>query len=267
MELKDVLTIAISVAAFALSLIAAVLTLQRKRLEEERTQRVLLSEAIGKIIAGRSEHAKFYAEHPDADQNNAMSAVIGMYNYQINTFARLAVYIAEKIPQLVSDIEYSIIADAFGWTGDQTQALKLWEITINRSKDNYYAMLNRRTFANYLFRIGNVGGGREQYKIALSLSPPNDDYSKFTTGWIYGMWGYDELALGNRKSATDLFGSADEAFSTMSVSAEQLRQYGWQKLQAGKQALNQPASGLPPGAASMNPSLHITEPPRPPANS
>lgn len=128
--------------------------------------------------------------------------------------------------------------------------------------DNYYAILNRRTFANYLFRIGNVGGGREQYKSALNLSPITDDYSKFTTGWTYGMWGYDELSLGNRKSATDLFGSAEEAFSTMSVSAEQLKQYGWQKLKAGKEALNQPATGLAPGATSMNPALPIAEPSR-----
>jgi hypothetical protein len=260
MEPKDVLTLTISIAAFALSAVATVLTLQRKRVEEERSQRALLSEAIGKIVASRTEHAKFYTEHPNADENTAMSAVLGMYNYQINAFARLAVYMTEKIPQLVSDIEFSIIADAFGWTGDQAQALKFWEITIRQSKDNYYAILNRRTFATYLFRIGNVGGGRDQYKTALTLSPVADDNSKYMTGYTYGMWGYDELSLGNRKSAADLFASADEAFSTMS--AEQSKKYGLQKLEAGKQALRKPDADLTPGAAVMNPSLRIIEPTR-----
>jgi hypothetical protein len=42
-----ILAVAIYVAAFALSLIATVVTLQRKRVEEERTPRVARSRASG----------------------------------------------------------------------------------------------------------------------------------------------------------------------------------------------------------------------------
>jgi hypothetical protein len=256
MELKDVLAVTISVAAFALSLIATVVTLQRKRVEEERTQRALLSEAIGKIIAGRAEHARFATEHPDA-KTAAAGTVLGQYNYQINSFARLAVYVTEKIPHLVSDIEYSVIADAFSWTGDQSQALKFWDVTINHSKDAYYEILNRRSFANYLFKLGNAGGGRDQYQLALKLSPVKDDNSKYMTGFTYGMWAYDELSLGNRRSASERFDNAVEAFTTISV--EQVKKYALQLLDDGRQALLEPEAELTPQAAPRMPLSRTAE--------
>jgi hypothetical protein len=256
MEMKDVLAVTISVAAFTLSLIATVITLQRKRVEEERTQRALLSEAIGKIVAGRTEHAKFATAHPDAN-TVAAGMVFNQYNYQINAFARLAVYVTEKIPHLVSDIEYSVIADAFSWTGDQSQALKFWDVTISHSKDAYYEILNRRSFANYLFKLGNAGGGREQYKLALGLSPVKDDNSKFMTGFTYGMWAYDELSLGNRRSAQELFDNAEEAFTTLSV--EQAKKHALQLLDDGRKALRKPEAELTPEAAPKMPQPRIAE--------
>jgi hypothetical protein len=62
MEAKDFITIAISVAAFMLSLIATFVTLRNKKYEEERTLRSLLSDAIAQIHTARIDQAKYQSE-------------------------------------------------------------------------------------------------------------------------------------------------------------------------------------------------------------
>lgn len=123
MELKDVVTLVISSSAFLLSLIATIVSQRNKALEEERTLRSLLNDVIGKIRAARIDQAKYRADNKiriGTDHN--VDVVIGLFNYQINSLARLAVYITEKIPKLVTDIELSTIADSFAWIGDQQKA-------------------------------------------------------------------------------------------------------------------------------------------------
>ncbi len=218
MELKDLITLVISISAFFFSLIATTVSLRNKVHEEERTLRSLLNDAIGKIYAARIDQAKYRADNRALVGNIFdVDGAIGLFNYQINSLARLAVYITEKIPKLVTDIEFATIADSFAWTGDQKKATQYWEIALTASKDRYYEILNRRSYANYLFTTGNVGAGREQYKKALNLSPVSDDFSKYDTGYTYRMWGVNERGTGNDVSAKDCFDKAAEAYKTISV--------------------------------------------------
>ncbi len=217
MEAKDYLPIAISVLGFIFSLFATGYSFRHKKYEEERAARAQLNETVGKIIGARIDHAKYLNEHPDVRDNFTTSNVLGSINYQINSFARLAVYVTERIPQLVTDIEFAAIADAFAWTGDQIKAQEYWRAAVSNSKDRHYEILNRRQFANYLFTIGDLGAGRDQYKRALELTPVKDDYSKYMTGYTYRMWAVNEAQVGNGKSASDHFELAEEAYKTISV--------------------------------------------------
>jgi len=218
MEPKDFITLAISLAAFVLSLVATIFSLSNKKHEDERSLRSLMNVTIGNIRSSRIDQAKYRNEHYGKGQNvELVLNVLSLYNYQINSLTRLAVYVAEKIPTLVTDIEFATLADAFAWTGDRQKGKQYWEAAIAASKDRYYEIINRRDFANFLFLNGNVGEGRDQYKKALDLSPISDDVSKYQTGYTYRMWGWNERAAGNELSARDYFDRAAEAFRTISV--------------------------------------------------
>jgi len=181
MENKDYITISVSILAFLLSLIATTLALRNKKHDDERNLRSLLNDSISKLRTIRIEQAKYRVEN---EGKKNIDFVAGLFNYQINSLARLAVYISEQIPRLVTDIEYATIADAFGWTGDQQKARQYWEVSISNSRDKYYEIINRRDYANVLFTFGSVGEGRDQYEKALKLSPISDDTSKNLTGYI-----------------------------------------------------------------------------------
>jgi type II secretory pathway pseudopilin PulG len=214
METKDYITVAISLLALLFSIIASTLSLRNKKHDDERNLRSLLNDSIDKIRSIRTEQAKYRSEH---FSNPQTEAVAGLFNHQINSFTRLAVYITDQIPSLVTDIEYATIADAFGWTGDQQKARQYWDKAIYNSKDSYYEIINRRDYANFLFTYGSIGEGRDQYKRALELSPINDDTSKYMTGYTYRMWGVNERGAGNEMTSKEYFDKVAEAYGTIAL--------------------------------------------------
>jgi len=253
MEPKDYITIGISACAFLVSLVSFIVSRRskkqedaRKEYEDERNLRSLMNETINNIRTSR----KYIAQHGQKDQ-----MVIGQFNYQINSLARLAVYITERIPGLVTDIEFATLADAFNWTGDRQKARQFWENAIAASKDEYYGIVNRRDYANFLFLSGNVGAGREQYKKALELSPISDDTSKYTTGYTYRMWSWNERAAGNELTATEYYNKAAEAYTTISV--EGMRAYAMADLEHAR--LTTSTTTPPPRLSEAPPSPAIPD--------
>src|SRR5215472_9882791 len=127
MEPQDLITIAISTCAFLVSLVSFIASRRSKKQEDqriahedERVLRSLMNETISNIRNARIEQAKYILDH-------GQNAVSGLFNYQINSLVRLAVYIAEQIPSLVSDVEFATIADAFAWTGNWEKARQYWD--------------------------------------------------------------------------------------------------------------------------------------------
>lgn len=217
MEPKDFITLAISMismAAFLLSLVATISSRSNKKYEDERNIRSLMNATIGNIRTVRIEQAKYQLEHYGEENINF---VLSMFNYQISSLARLAVYLSDRIPTLVTDIEFATLADAFAWIGDHQKGYQYWEAAIAASRDTYYEIINRRDFANFLFATGNVGLGRDQYKKALDLSPITNDISKNQTGYTYRSWAWNERVAGNELSANDYFNKSAEAYNTISV--------------------------------------------------
>jgi hypothetical protein len=181
--------------------------------------------------------------------------VNGLFNAQINSLSRLAVYITEKIPDLITDVEFATIADAFGWTGDQQKGTQYWETAIAAPKDKYYEAQNRQRFADYLFRNGNIGAGSDQYRKVLELYPIRDDLSKYVTGFTHRMWGVNERQSGNETSAKENFDRAAEAYKTISI--EGYRAFALADLDRARQIAS--SSALQPSAGEPSPSVSITQ--------
>jgi tetratricopeptide (TPR) repeat protein len=145
------------------------------------------------------------------------------------------------------------LADAFAWTGDREKARQYWEAAVTASKDEYYKIVNRRDYANFLFASGNVGAGREQYKIALDLSPISDDTSKYMTGYTYKMWGFNERAVGNELSAKDYFDRSAEAYKTISI--EGMRAFAMTDLEQARQTPSATIPAPKPGEPPPGPAI------------
>jgi hypothetical protein len=83
MELKDLLTVAISLSAFLLSLIATTISLRNRAQEEERTLRLLLNDVVGKIHGALIDQAKYRADNQGREgKEQNVNAAIGLFNYQ-----------------------------------------------------------------------------------------------------------------------------------------------------------------------------------------
>ena len=190
MEPKDYLSIGISGLAFVVSTGAAIFALESKKHDDERSNRAMLTDTVSKIILARGEQAKLSTGMP------VNQALISAYFTQINALARLAVYTADKIPQLAADVDYSVVADAFGATSDPEQARKYFNLAIERSKGTNSEIRNRSSFAQFHFMFGDVRNGRDQYTKALALISPNDDFGKWTEGMTHQMWAVSERARG-----------------------------------------------------------------------
>jgi hypothetical protein len=83
MEPKDYITIALSVLAFLLSVIATTRSMRNKKHDDERTLRTLMNDSVSKLRAIRTEQAKYNAEN---EGNKNAQFVNGLHNYQINSW-------------------------------------------------------------------------------------------------------------------------------------------------------------------------------------
>jgi hypothetical protein len=207
---------------------------------------------IGKIITSRVDQAKFFIDHPIMMAGTPAGFVQRMLAAQISAFSRLTSDIAVQIPHLVTDVEYATIASSLGATGDQHKAMELWDKAIKTSKERFYEVKNRQDFAAFLFGIGELEKGRDEFKKTLSVASGGDDVSKYMTGYTYMLQGACERVVGYNESATRYFLDAQQALNTISNSAAGMRAAALAELEQFRLA---DATGLPklvPGAPPPN---------------
>jgi tetratricopeptide (TPR) repeat protein len=257
MEPRDYLAIGVSVLAIVVSIIALIVSTRKKDKEDERMLRLSLNEVIGKIIASRVDQAKYFNDHPIMMANTPAGMVQRLLAAQISAFSRLASDIAVQIPHLVTDVEYATIASSLGATGDQHKAMEFWDKAVKTSKERFYEVKNRQDFAVYLFAIGELEKGRDEFKKTLSIASGGDDISKYMTGYTYMLQGMSERAVAYNENATRYFGDAQQAFNTISNSAAGQRAAALADLAQFQLAESNVIPKLVTGAPSSSPSPQI----------
>lgn len=210
------LPLAISIVAILVSVATAYLSLRLKKKEEERTKRTMLTDTATKILAARMESL------------TRPTHLLEQINAQIIQLASLAVYLTTRIPHLVTDMDYVIIADAFGTTQDLGKARDFFQLAIKTSTVDSRQLTNRRSYAKFCFVYGDVGTGRVEYQKALDKVPPNDDLLRHAYGYTHRMWGISEFQAGYPNEALKHVDMAEEVFSN--ISNEIVRQKAVQEL-------------------------------------
>jgi hypothetical protein len=231
MELKDILTLILALIAIAVSLYTFYTTNQNKKVEDERTWRALLHDTVRRIQETIIDQQKSFLTHYRGDPHAFESSNLSdAFAFQLQSLARLAVYISAQIPELVSDVEFAIIANTFARMRDQ-QASKYWKKSIEVSKKVYNKsneITHRRLYAQHLFRIGNIGEGREEFARALKLCSIKDDYSRNMFGTTCIVLAMSERSTGSEKSANEAFDRAAEAYE--GISNERMKQFALDRL-------------------------------------
>jgi tetratricopeptide (TPR) repeat protein len=260
MEPKDVVNLLVSTVALLLSGVATTVSISRGKREEERAQREeergkreeertirnQLSDILSKINSTNIENAKFFREAGTQDPG-WFQAVSSALNQQQAFLLDEGMYLADRIPRLVSAVEYNTLALAHANFGNMVNADKLFKRAIEVSRDNYYRSLATRSYAFFLFSQRRFEEGRKSYQDALSLITASDNYSRYTNGYTYQQWAANERIWANApQRAEELFASARNEFN--GIDAEAIRDQALQGLEQVK------ASGGP-RVPSQGPSL------------
>lgn len=156
-----------------------------------------------------------------------MSTISGAI-HQRGFLVRQAVFLAEQVPKLVSDIEYMLIARALSNAGDQGESLRYWSKAIAASRTENSKALSVRSFAGFCFVHGNFEEGRRHYEESLKLLDGQTDSVRHARGETYLRWGSNEKDAGFLHEAERLFERARIAFE--GIGAPGMKRHGLQSL-------------------------------------
>jgi tetratricopeptide (TPR) repeat protein len=238
METKDLLSLALALAAFCLS-IYATLTAQRKSVDErQRTIRGQLTDILAKLTALQLEAAKL--QHEAKDDLDYLLYVNNVLGQQNGFFLDQAVYLSEQIPSLVTTYELNTIALANTNAGNFLQAERYYLKAIEIAPSDRYKALAVRSYASFLYPQGRLNEGREQFRRALDLMKGEDNLARWSKGYTYQMWGVSEISFArSQERANEHFENARREYASIDV--DSVRNQAFASLDAA-----QYSSGLQP---------------------
>jgi len=248
MELKDKASITLSIIALIISVAAAINTEISSKHEEQRTVRSQLTDVLSQIISVSIENAKLYKEAAKTDPvyYQAISSILN----QRNTFLlQQAIYLTEKIPDLVTSVELNTIAAANANAYDLLTAEKYYLKAIDATKSDLWKAMAIRSYALFLFPQRRFEEARDQFRKSVSQLRGGDNFVRFTNGLTYQMWGAAELSSANSpERAEELFRNARNEFS--GIDNEMVRNNAIAGLEATKNY-----GKIPPNLPTASPNL------------
>lgn len=192
MQLKDIVSLLISILAFVLSFIVTIYTIVVGILDKKRTIRTQLTDVFNKMFDANLESIKQNIDLLDKDQYYIQS-VNQQFSQQFAALLEQAMYLANQIAKDVTTIEYNTLAAANA--GIQQYALANTyarkSIEVCPPKDLYYQALATRGYASMLFPQGNIKEGRVQFDSALKLlakSNIDKNLLHYTNGMTNQQW-------------------------------------------------------------------------------
>jgi hypothetical protein len=245
-DLKDVITLVLSSLAFGLSVIATVRGERRASDEKRRTIRTQLTDVLARLTSLQLENAKLV--HEAKGDQLFLQNVGTALNQQNGFLLDQAFYLSDQIPHLVTTYEFNTIANASFNASDALAAEKYHLKGIEVAHSDIYKAQATRGYAVFLFTQRRFVEGRAQFNKALALIKGDNNLTRQTNGFTYGVWAWNEqhLALA-AEDAKNLYDKARAQYSAIDV--DFVRDSMLQALEASQNA------GLPtrPAAANLAP--------------
>ncbi len=192
MDTKDYITVAISGLALSVSLISAMVATRRQNTQMRTTVRDQLASIVQELITTLAENRILQSE--DIAKRDALFYSKGSsFSLKLSSLARQASALIAQDRNIVFDVEFAVIAQALDVVGDIHEADRDWQAAVAVSSSDYYKIVNKRGYADFLFRQGRHQAGRKQYEEALTILDNNSDFNKWTNGYTYQMWFTSEV--------------------------------------------------------------------------
>lgn len=194
MEVKDILTISFSAFAIVVALTSLFLNYSQKHFENKRNVRKVLTEAIAELV-----EVSIARNMLDFDKEMPMALLTNLRRLQNSKRRYLANHIEFLIPEiqeLVTDIDYNVLAGAFEAIGDFERAQKYWSACVDVSSNPAIRMQNLRGSARFQFALGNSQLGRKKYQESLETDLPEADYVRRMRADTFAMWAQVESEYG-----------------------------------------------------------------------
>lgn len=214
MTIKDKIAVVVSMVALSLSIWSTAMGEARAAFEKERSLKAELSATLSKIMELNKEGATLFRDYNKSEEHAQFLQVQSGNISQENTFLiHQAMYIAEKIPDMVTPVELNTIAAANANVGDLPAAERYYLLAIDGTNDPYYASLAIRSYAGFLYPQRRFEEGRKRFQEALARLPGGDNFVRGVNGYTYQMWAFNEMSFANNRSrAVDLFRESHNEF-------------------------------------------------------
>jgi hypothetical protein len=202
MNIKDKLTIGVSVIALVMSVAATINGEIKAQYEEKRIIRSQLTDVLSRMIKLNMESAKIAKEvgMADPEYHQQLSSIIGQEN---GFLLQQSMLLSEQIPELISAVDLNTIAFANFNSGDTMTAEVYHLKAIDRCRNDYQKSLATRSYAEFLFMQRRYEEGRERFKTAVTLLKGNDNVIRYTKGMIYQRWAVFESTIGSPPARVD----------------------------------------------------------------
>jgi hypothetical protein len=97
-------------------------------------------------------------------------------------------FLAQRNPDLVTDIDCLLLAGAFSSFGDYDRAERYHALAVEKSVNNVVRMNNLRALARFWFSRGNAERGRSIYQESIQLDKPDTDSIRQIVADTYLIW-------------------------------------------------------------------------------
>lgn len=223
MQLKDVITLLISILAFVISSVATTISIIRGRNERQRAIRNQITDILSRIISTNLENIQYYHEN-EAKDPKYFAALSSALSQQNAFLLNQAMYLTDQVPELVTAVEYNTLAVANANAGDLIIAEKYYRKAIEVAKTDYFKALATRSYAMFLFSQRRFEEARELFNKALIAIGGSGNLARYQKGLTYQMWADNEFNnAGSSKRAEELIESAANEFKGIDNDAVRMK--------------------------------------------
>jgi hypothetical protein len=206
LEPKDVVTISISGIAFLLALGTFFFNVFHKYRDNQRAIRKEVTDVIKELVEVNLSFAKLNNELIGKPINNFLIDQRRAYNSRRRYLIEHGVFLIRKVPRLVSDIDYVILANACMHNGFLERSEDFWLKAIGKSITHYSKALNLRGHAQFQFHSGNPEKGRALYNESIdTIENDPSDINLETISDTILFWAKMEYDNNEQQKASDLF--------------------------------------------------------------
>jgi hypothetical protein len=201
--------------------IIGLFTSTQKRTELKSTLRKQLTDYIAKIQDLNVEQGKSRAANKKDDYPPDFNRLI---LDQKRFIARQMDYFANKIPNMVTPYEWTVLATSLDDIGDPAQAEKYFKKAfLSYARNDLEKIIFARQYARFLFRNGRIEDGRRLYLFAVNTGKGNSPRNIIYLADTFERWARAEGDFGDRKQVSALLDRAQSTYARLRNSSEKDR--------------------------------------------